>query len=87
MKSVRPRGAIAEYNSRVARYNARVKEYNNLLSRLSGMVARYNRLVEVYNTLASHQYDRKGMYAWLVSKGYTVSVASRWQGEGMFTTV
>jgi len=77
MKSEKQRGDTSGYNSRIARYNAGVREYNSLLSRLSGMVARYNRLVEVYNTLASHQYDRKGMYAWLVSTGDPGSIASR----------
>ncbi len=87
MKSEKQRGDTSGYNSLVARYNAGVREYNNLLSGLSGKVARYNRLVEVYNTLASHQYDRKGMYAWLVSAGDPGSLASRWQGGGTFTTV
>lgn len=60
-------GHVAEYNIRVPRYNAGVEEYNSVRSVLSDAVVRYNRLVELFNTFATHQYDRKGMYALLKS--------------------
>ncbi|MDH7509825.1 MAG: hypothetical protein QHH04_02145 [Methanolinea sp.] len=69
MEGMRRHGNVAGYNSLVARYNAGVTEYNSMRSRLSGTVTRYNRLVDAYNTLSSHQFDRKGMYAWLASTG------------------
>lgn len=69
MEEMKRHGNVAGYNSRVARYNAGVREYNSMRSRLSDLVTRYNRLVEAYNTLSSHQFDRKGMYAWLASMG------------------
>jgi hypothetical protein len=69
MEGMRRHGNVALYNSRVARYNAGVGEYNSMRSRLSDMVTRYNRLVGTYNTLSSHQFDRKGMYAWLAAIG------------------
>ena len=69
MEGMKRHGNVAGYNSRVARYNAGVTEYNTMRSRLSDLVTRYNRLVDTYNTLSSHQFDRKGMYAWLASVG------------------
>lgn len=75
MEGMKRHGNVAGYNSRVARYNAGVTEYNSMRSRLSDMVTRYNQLVDHHNYLALHQFDRKGMYAWLRSVGGPSSLA------------
>jgi len=67
MDMMRSRGDLAGYNMRVSAYNARVEEYNQLRSGLLQTVERYNRIAGALNHLVSHQYDRKGLHAWLSS--------------------
>ncbi|MCQ8893322.1 MAG: hypothetical protein NQU46_01610 [Methanolinea sp.] len=67
LEATAPRVADAGYYSRVAAYNARVRDYNAQRSRLLALLERHNLLVDRYNTLATHQYDRKGMVAFLAS--------------------
>jgi hypothetical protein len=67
MEQMLSRGDTGGYNMRIPGYNAQVQEYNRLRADLLEVVNRFNRLAGVHNYLITHQYDRKGTYAWLAA--------------------
>lgn len=65
MQALRSTGNIVGYNSLVPQQNALVSEYNANLASYRQLYARYDTYVNIHNYIASHPYDRKGVYAYV----------------------
>ena len=65
MQALRGAGNIGGYDALVLSHNALVSAYNSELSSYRQQVGRYEAYAAVYNYIITHEYDRKGTYAWV----------------------
>ncbi len=67
LDAARANGDLERYNAGVGAYNEGVVAYNQRLSEYRDLADQHNQLAAVHNYLVSHQFDRQGSYAWLMS--------------------
>jgi hypothetical protein len=65
MEALRRAGNIAAYNTQVSYHNALVSSYNAEVATYQQQVALAKAYADVYNYIITHEYDRKGTYAWI----------------------
>lgn len=66
LDQMRGSGDISGYNKNVPVYNSKINSYNSRSQSLQSVVDSYNECVEVHNWILEHQYDRKGLYEYVL---------------------
>jgi hypothetical protein len=67
MQSFRNAGRIQDYNSLVSAHNDKVSAYNAELNSYKTLFSDYEDYVTIHNYILEHEYDRKGVYQYIVA--------------------